>query len=91
LINTSKEFYTNRITKINDIILDKYDVLYIDGAHDYENVKLDIELWKDKAKYFICGHDYCDKFPGVVKAVNEILGEPDKIFKDTSWLIEVKK
>jgi hypothetical protein len=66
------------------------DVIYIDGAHDYKNVKLDIELWKDKVRYFICGHDFYNKFPGVKKAVRECLGEPDILFKDSSWLVEVK-
>jgi hypothetical protein len=64
-----------------------FDVIYIDGAHDYKNVYQDIKLWKDRCKYFICGHDFYDKFPGVKKAVRELLGEPDKLFPDSSWLI----
>lgn len=66
------------------------NIIYIDGAHDYKNVSLDIELWKDKIKLFICGHDYYDKFPGVKKAVNEAFIKPDKLFPDSSWLVEVK-
>ena len=68
------------------------DLVYIDGNHTYDAVKEDIKLWLPKIKTggFITGHDYHGKhFPGVTKAVNEILGEPDKIFKDTSWLVKV--
>ena len=69
---------------------DKFDVIYIDGAHDYKNVSLDIKLWKDRAVKFICGHDYYNKFPGVKKAVNEAFGKPDKVFSDSSWVVGVK-
>ena len=70
--------------------LTEFDVIYIDGAHDYKNVSLDIKLWKDKAVKFICGHDYYNKFPGVKKAVNEVFSKPDMVFPDSSWLVEVK-
>lgn len=68
-----------------------YDVIYIDGAHDFINVMKDIILWKDRCNLFLCGHDFCDKFPGVKKAVKSLLGQPDKIFSDSSWLFEIKK
>ena len=33
------------------------------------------------------GHDYHEeKWPGVVKSVNELLGEPKHVFWDTSWI-----
>ena len=33
------------------------------------------------------GHDYSEeKFPGVFKAVNELLGEPDILYADHSWI-----
>jgi hypothetical protein len=78
------------ITKIKDrienITLWPVDVIYIDAEHTYEAVKRDIELCKPFCKMFIAGHDYwLKKFPGVVKAVNEI-GKPDKIFCDSSWV-----
>lgn len=55
------------------------DVVYIDGDHTYEGVKLDIEVWWPKVKPggFLCGHDYCKGttgfgYPyGVIEAVQE--------------------
>jgi hypothetical protein len=64
------------------------DVLYIDGKHDYDSVKRDINDYFKKVVYFLCGHDYRAKFPGVVKAVNEFR-KPDKTFRDSSFLIKL--
>jgi cephalosporin hydroxylase len=68
----------------------KIDVLYIDAGHDYESVKNDILAWKDKVNLFICGHDYDKEYPGEIQAINELLGNPEKIFLDTSFLFKVK-
>lgn len=60
-------------TKID--IKDKYDVVWIDGNHDYEYVISDIKKLDPLAKKLICGHDYNHiLFPGVGKAVNEFYG-----------------
>lgn len=77
--------------RIEDIINEfpdkRFDIIYIDACHTYEAVKRDIQLCLPKCKLFISGHDYWPRrFDGVIKAVNEILGKPDKIFPDTSWL-----
>jgi hypothetical protein len=89
----------NNITKLKhysyavvNIFDDKsIDIVYIDGEHTYKAVKQDIQLYLPKCKYFISGHDYwIGKFPGVIKAVNECLGKPDKIFNDISWIKELK-
>jgi predicted O-methyltransferase YrrM len=67
------------------------DVLYIDASHMYENVKRDL-LWKSKVREggFVTGHDYWPgKFEGVIHAVNEVFGKPDKVFSDTSWIVRV--
>ncbi len=69
------------------------DFIYIDANHTYESVKNDLQLYlpKLKSNSVIAGHDYCDiKWPGVIKAVNEVLGKPNKVYQDSSW-IYVKK
>lgn len=68
---------------------EKFDIIYIDGAHDYNNVKLDLLLWKKMITKCITGHDYYSKFPGVIRAVNEAVGKPSKIFRDSSWIKEL--
>lgn len=68
------------------------DVVYIDGRHFYEGVKEDILHWLPLTKKVICGHDFLQTpvpsshINGVQQAVREILGEPDKVFSETSWL-----
>jgi hypothetical protein len=52
-----------------------FDAIYIDGDHSYECALIDLELAKNKIKKggIILGHDYCEKMPGVLKAVNEFI------------------
>jgi len=61
-------------------------MVYIDAAHDYENVKKDILVWLPKVKQggIIAGHDVI--IGGVKQAVVEIFGNY-KQFENTSWLI----
>lgn len=49
------------------------DFVFIDAAHDYENVKNDISLWYPKVKEggVLAGHDYHSNQPGVIQAVDE--------------------
>lgn len=88
---TSIKAWKDRIMSIgNDHFLNGYDVIYIDGAHDYKNVKQDILLWKGLCK-ILCGHDYWKgKFDGVIQAVNETVGKPEKVFSDTSWIRKMR-
>jgi predicted O-methyltransferase YrrM len=60
------------------------DMVFIDAEHNYEAIRRDIINWLPKAKKMICGHDYSTTFPGVVKAVSEIIGEPDGV-QGTIW------
>jgi len=55
------------------------DLLFIDASHEYEDVKNDIILWSPKVKGVISGHDYCDAWPGVLKAVDELYPNAKKL------------
>jgi hypothetical protein len=59
----------------NPCVPDELDFVFIDAQHTYEAVKEDIGLWlpKIRAGGLLCGHDWQNKFPGVSKAVNEML------------------
>ena len=72
-----------------DFIDGGIDMVYIDAIHQYKPVKDDIKTWLPKIVKggILAGHDYGSKhFPGVKKAVNEMIGKPDKVFSDTSWI-----
>jgi len=55
------------------------DLVFIDANHQYLNVQRDILSWMPKIREggIICGHDYGDRWPGVIKAVDELF--PNKI------------
>lgn len=66
------------------------DFVFIDAAHDYENVKNDIYTWYRKVKKggVIAGHDYHPTWPEVVKAVDEWATKNNKIINVdvTTWI-----
>jgi len=52
------------------------DLLFIDGDHTYEGVVKDIDSWLPKVKDggMVMFHDYCEREPGVMQAVQFIQG-----------------
>ncbi|WP_390458489.1 class I SAM-dependent methyltransferase [Planctomicrobium piriforme] len=49
------------------------DVVFLDGAHHYEQVSADIRAWGPKCR-LLCGHDFNPPdWPGVVQAVKELI------------------
>ncbi|MEK6828653.1 MAG: class I SAM-dependent methyltransferase [Nanoarchaeota archaeon] len=54
------------------------DLLFIDGGHDYEQVKKDIQAWAPHVKDegIVCFHDY-KSWDGVTKAVDEFFDTED--------------
>lgn len=73
---------------------DPVDMVFIDGAHDYESVKADIEYWKPRTRVLLCGHDYVPYsalgegeeagFPDVPRCVDELLGDEISVAPDTA-------
>lgn len=53
-----------------------YDIVYIDGAHDYHGCRSDLELGRQLVKPggILCGDDFDEEHPGVINAVGDILG-----------------
>ena len=69
------------------------DMVYIDAAHDYENVTNDIKLWIDLIKPggVISGHDYEQRrHPEATVAVDEYFGKENiEILPGHVWYHEI--
>lgn len=55
-----------------------FDLAFVDAYHAYEAVSQDIRLTLPllRARGLLVCHDYCDRWPGVVRAVEELRGRP---------------
>jgi len=69
------------------------DFVYVDAMHWYQDVLDDCKAWMPKVKKggFIGGHDFIVEWqhpegPGVIQAITELFGQPDKTFQDWSWI-----
>jgi hypothetical protein len=96
------EIFIDRINKLDNVthirktsdeafqnIKDKeFDFVYIDGLHTSDQVEKDIENYMKliKKNGFIGGHDYHPNWSDVISVVNKKFGNPDRLFKDTSWI-----
>lgn len=68
------------------------DLVYIDGWHRVMPCIVDLLSWLPKLKPggWIGGHDYTTgAYSEVIPAVRYVLGEPDHVFSDSSWLKRV--
>ena len=66
------------------------DMVFIDAAHDYENVRNDIEAWYPKVRQggLIAGHDWQHKFPDVQRAVTSQFNALHvQVFSDSVWAV----
>lgn len=67
-----------------DFPVDKtYDLVFIDGDHEYDGCLRDILFWKDKCK-ILTGHDYSKYHPGVQTAVDKVFNSV-KVYEDNVW------
>jgi len=89
------EFIYERSVDAAKLVPDNIDFVYIDGDHDYDKVKEDIEAWYPKVRKggMLAGHDY--KFKGVGRpdtvkqAVDEFCKKEGYELKETlpDWII----
>jgi predicted glycoside hydrolase/deacetylase ChbG (UPF0249 family) len=69
------------------------DIVFLDAGHTYEELQADIDAWLPHvaADGILCGHDFCDTFPGVMRAVSELCGSAGiqvRIVNDTIvWMV----
>jgi len=66
------------------------DLIFLDGDHEYDGLKADIEAWLPKLRVggFLAGHDYGHaKFPGMKKCVDDLFPNAE-IYDDMVWLIQ---
>lgn len=53
-------------------------LVFLDAVHTYGETKADIQWVQSVGAAIICGHDYCERFPGVMQAVDEF-GRPGQL------------
>jgi len=69
------------------------DFIYIDAAHDYESVKMDLDAWWPLVSEcgVIAGHDYDDDHSGVIQAVDEFFADKGVVYitrdSPASWYV----
>jgi hypothetical protein len=82
-----KEKSNQAINKFED---ESLDFVFIDGSHKYEDVKEDIETWKNKIapNGCIAGHDY-HIIEGVTKAVDEIFPKEKIQIHAGCWFVKI--
>jgi len=61
------------------------DLVFIDAEHSYEAALADITLWTPHVRPggILCGHDFCEAWPGVKRAVEET--GPFNIVGNSVW------
>ncbi len=94
VVNLIKGYSLDVVKNYED---ESLDFVFIDGSHDYDDVKDDILAWLPKVKKtgIIGGHDYgkTDEHGlGVKDAVDEIFGKENIIVHEsTSWIFSYDK
>lgn len=80
MTNVSDHLYTGRLVIVKEdhsqIVFRRHaDMVFIDGNHDYDDVRRDIGFWSSRLtpNGLLCGHDA--NFESVLQAVADELGE----------------
>jgi len=76
---------------LEDYGKESFDMVFIDGGHDYDTVKGDILGCRPLLREggLLSGHDYSHRkgHPGVKKAVDELLGPPNRGAGSIWWVM----
>lgn len=80
-------FVKGRSPEIASQVTEPLDFVYIDAVHEHGPVIKDCRAWYPKLKEggFLGGHDYFDRFPGLIRAVNEFSSEVGKTVMSEVW------
>lgn len=72
---------------------EKASLLFIDGLHDYESIRKDIDAYLPLVKLggLVAFHDYGNSFPGVVRAVKETLNDGRLEILRNGYLLTTRK
>lgn len=83
VVNLIKSHSLEAVKKYDD---ESIDFCFIDGSHEYEDVKADILAYLPKVKRggILSGHDYDKIWSGVIQAVDEVLGKVEVL--NGSWI-----
>lgn len=71
------------------VVYDRFDMIFLDAMHTYEDVRDDIQRWwlRLKPGGWMVFHDYGHaNFPGVKKAVDEIFGPQENVLVTLMWM-----
>lgn len=71
----------------------KADLIYVDAAHEYDAVLADLRAYLPLLKHtgVLCGDDYSNAWPGVMKAVNQFAQETNMILTVTGVVWSLKQ
>lgn len=95
--------YATSMQTANRWQTDQFDLVFIDGSHEYDAVKADLDAWWPLVKNggIIAGHDfgqrspYCNGsagfYPGVERAVREKFGDQFNFAGDNSTVWWVRR
>lgn len=64
------------------------DFVFIDAAHSYDAVAMDLVAWEPKVRPggWFGGHDFHESHPGVIKAVRERYGKAFDLLEGWIWV-----
>lgn len=93
--NLKDHISSGKVTMHKGSLYDKkvpsiFDMIFIDGNHEYEFIKKDIQIAKKVVpRGLICGHDFGTEWRDVEKAVREEFGTNFGTFGSSLWFTEV--